>query len=268
MNNNVIDSKYCSNCKKFIIGVDSNGNFVPAPQLSCPFCGNSLKYPLVSTDAEEFDNEVIKSIDKSQMVIGVTNPSLSERITNFVDVHDYRNTVRECVNKISEGLYKQAIAENTSIDKLNDKIDVIMNALGLQEDDTVEDKTEDVITEEETTEDTTEDEDSLDLSSLVEDNKTEETKEDEDEVKESLDETVKSTKEYTIKLTDNAKYKDWYQNIKDKDLAFDDFDSLVSFLYNELPVSYTDINNISIKNASNEPILLNNVYFTVYHNIK
>lgn len=181
----------------------------------------------------------------------------------------YEDILMNAAVRVYEGLQKQVSESNVTVEELNNKIDKIMDALGLQEDDTVEDKkTEDVITEEKTTEDTTEDEDSLDLSSLVEDNKTEETKEDEDEVKESLDETVKSTKEYTIELTDNAKYKDWYQNIKDKDLAFDDFDSLVSFLYNELPVSYTDINNVSIKNASGESVLLNNVYFTVYHNIK
>lgn len=181
----------------------------------------------------------------------------------------YEDILMNAAVRVYEGLQKQVSESNVTVEELNNKIDKIMDALGLQEDDTVEDKkTEDVITEEETTEDTTEDEDSLDLSSLVEDNKTEETKEDEDEVKESLDETVKSTKEYTIELTDNAKYKDWYQNIKDKNLAFDDFDSLVSFLYNELPVSYTDINNVSIKNASGESVLLNNVYFTVYHNIK
>lgn len=181
----------------------------------------------------------------------------------------YEDILMNAAVRVYEGLQKQVSESNVTVEELNNKIDKIMDALGLQEDDTVEDKkTEDVIIEEETTEDTTEDEDSLDLSSLVEDNKTEETKEDEDEVKESLDETVKSTKEYTIELTDNAKYKDWYQNIKDKDLAFDDFDSLVSFLYNELPVSYTDINNVSIKNASGESVLLNNVYFTVYHNIK
>lgn len=180
----------------------------------------------------------------------------------------YEDILMNAAVRVYEGLQKQVSESNVTVEELNDKIDKIMDALGLQEDDTVEDKTEDVITEEETTEDTTEDEDSLDLSSLVEDNKTEETKEDEDEVKESLDETAKSTKEYTIELTDNAKYKDWYQNIKDKDLSFDDFDSLVSFLYNELPVSYTDINNVSIKNASGESVLLNNVYFTVYHNIK
>lgn len=178
----------------------------------------------------------------------------------------YEDILMNAAVRVYEGLQKQISESNVTVEELNNKIDKIMDALGLQEDDTVEDKTEDVITEEETTEDTTEDEDSLDLSSLVEDNKTEETKEDEDEVKESLDETVKSTKEYIIELTDNAKYKDWYQNIKDKDLAFDDFDSLIHFLYNELPVSYTDINNISIKNASNESILLSNVYFTVYHN--
>lgn len=181
----------------------------------------------------------------------------------------YEDILMNAAVRVYEGLQKQVSESNVTVEELNNKIDKIMDALGLQEDDTVEDKkTEDVITEEETTEDTTEDEDSLDLSSLVEDNKTEETKEDEDEVKESLDETVKSTKEYTIELTDNAKYKDWYQNIKDKDLAFDDFDSLIHFLYNELPVSYTDINNVSIKNASGESVLLNNVYFTVYHNIK
>lgn len=180
----------------------------------------------------------------------------------------YEDILMNAAVRVYEGLQKQISESNVTVEELNDKIDKIMDALGLQEDDTVEDKTEDVITEEETTEDTTEDEDSLDLSSLVEDNKTEETKEDEDEVKESLDKTVKSTKEYTIELTDNAKYKDWYQNIKDKDLAFDDFDSLIHFLYNELPVSYTDINNVSIKNASGESVLLNNVYFTVYHNIK
>lgn len=181
----------------------------------------------------------------------------------------YEDILMNAAVRVYEGLQKQVSESNVTVEELNNKIDKIMDALGLQEDDTVEDKkTEDVITEEKTTEDTTEDEDSLYLSSLVEDNKTEETKEDEDEVKESLDETVKSTKEYTIELTDNAKYKDWYQNIKDKDLAFDDFDSLVSFLYNELPVSYTDINNVSIKNASGESVLLNNVYFTVYHNIK
>lgn len=178
----------------------------------------------------------------------------------------YEDILMNAAVRVYEGLQKQISESNVTVEELNNKIDKIMDALGLQEDDTVEDKTEDVITEEKTTEDTTEDEDSLDLSSLVEDNKTEETKEDEDEVKESLDETVKSTKEYTIKLTDNAKYKDWYQNIKDKDLVFDDFDSLIHFLYNELPVSYTDINNVSIKNASNESILLSNVYFTVYHN--
>lgn len=181
----------------------------------------------------------------------------------------YEDILMNAAVRVYEGLQKQISESNVTVEELNNKIDKIMDALGLQEDDTVEDKkTEDVITEEETTEETTEDEDSLDLSSLVEDNKTEETKEDEDEVKESLDETVKSTKEYTIELTDNAKYKDWYQNIKDKDLAFDDFDSLIHFLYNELPVSYTDINNVSIKNASGESVLLNNVYFTVYHNIK
>lgn len=181
----------------------------------------------------------------------------------------YEDILMNAAVRVYEGLQKQVSESNVTVEELNNKIDKIMDALGLQEDDTVEDKTEDVVTEEETTEDTIEDdENSLDLSSLVEDNKTEETKEDEDEVKESLDETVKSTKEYTIELTDNAKYKDWYQNIKDKDLAFDDFDSLVSFLYNELPVSYTDINNVSIKNASGESVLLNNVYFTVYHNIK
>ena len=191
----------------------------------------------------------------------------------------YEDILMNAAVRVYEGLQKQVSESNVTVEELNNKIDKIMDALGLQEDDTVEDKkteddtvedkkTEDVITEEETIEDTTEDEDSLDLSSLVEDNKTEETKEDEDEVKESLDETVKSTKEYTIELTDNAKYKDWYQNIKDKDLAFDDFDSLIHFLYNELPVSYTDINNVSIKNASGESVLLNNVYFTVYHNIK
>lgn len=181
----------------------------------------------------------------------------------------YEDILMNAAVRVYEGLQKQVSESNITVEELNNKIDKIMDALGLQEDDTIEDKkTEDVITEEETTEDTTEDEDSLDLSSLVEDNKTEETKEDEDEVKESLDETVKSTKEYTIELTDNAKYKDWYQNIKDKDLAFDDFDSLIHFLYNELPVSYTDINNVSIKNASGESVLLNNVYFTVYHNIK
>lgn len=181
----------------------------------------------------------------------------------------YEDILMNAAVRVYEGLQKQISESNVTVEELNNKIDKIMDALGLQEDDTVEDKkTEDVITEEETTEDTTEDEDSLDLSSLVEDNKIEETKEDEDEVKESLDETVKSTKEYTIELTDNAKYKDWYQNIKDKDLAFDDFDSLIHFLYNELPVSYTDINNVSIKNASGESVLLNNVYFTVYHNIK
>lgn len=181
----------------------------------------------------------------------------------------YEDILMNAAVRVYEGLQKQVSESNVTVEELNNKIDKIMDALGLQEDDTIEDKkTEDVITEEETTEDTTEDEDSLDLSSLVEDNKTEETKEDEDEVKESLDETVKSTKEYTIELTDNAKYKDWYQNIKDKDLAFDDFDSLIHFLYNELPVSYTDINNVSIKNASGESVLLNNVYFTVYHNIK
>lgn len=181
----------------------------------------------------------------------------------------YEDILMNAAVRVYEGLQKQVSESNVTVEELNNKIDKIMDALGLQEDDTVEDKkTEDVITEEETTEDTTEDEDSLDLSSLVEDNKTEETKEDEDEVKESLDESVKSTKEYTIELTDNAKYKDWYQNIKDKDLAFDDFDSLIYFLYNELPVSYTDINNVSIKNASGESVLLNNVYFTVYHNIK
>ena len=181
----------------------------------------------------------------------------------------YEDILMNAAVRVYEGLQKQISESNVTVEELNNKIDKIMDALGLQEDDTVEDKkTEDVITEEETTEETTEDEDSLDLSSLVEDNKTEETKEDEDEVKESLDETVKSTKEYTIELTNNAKYKDWYQNIKDKDLAFDDFDSLIHFLYNELPVSYTDINNVSIKNASGESVLLNNVYFTVYHNIK
>lgn len=181
----------------------------------------------------------------------------------------YEDILMNAAVRVYEGLQKQVSESNVTVEELNNKIDKIMDALGLQEDDTIEDKkTEDVITEEETTEDTTEDEDSLDLSSLVENNKTEETKEDEDEVKESLDETVKSTKEYTIELTDNAKYKDWYQNIKDKDLAFDDFDSLIHFLYNELPVSYTDINNVSIKNASGESVLLNNVYFTVYHNIK
>lgn len=178
----------------------------------------------------------------------------------------YEDILMNAAVRVYEGLQKQVSESNVTVEELNNKIDKIMDALGLQEDDTVEDKTEDVITEEETTEDTTEDEDSLDLSSLVEDNKTEETKEDEDEVKESLDETVKSAKEYIIELTDNAKYKDWYQNIKDKNLAFDDFDSLIHFLYNELPVSYTDINNISIKNALNESILLSNVYFTVYHN--
>lgn len=265
MNNNVIDSKYCSNCKKFIIGVDSNGNFVPAPQLSCPFCGNSLKYPLVSTDAEEFDNEVIKSIDKSQMVIGVTNPSLSERITNFVDVHDYRNTVRECVNKISEGLYKQAIAENTSIDKLNDKIDVIMTALGLEQEEDSTAKTEDTVADKEL---------ELDVQSNSEEDAEVDVPNDNDELQQQDDKTegvgegLSSKKnKYTIEFSLNAKYKDWYSKIANNKLGFDTFNDLMTFLTQGLiPVNYKDLEMVEKRNKEGKHSLVNTIYYKIYNN--
>ena len=68
----------------------------------------------------------------------------------------YEDILMNAAVRVYEGLQKQVSESNVTVEELNNKIDKIMDALGLQEDDTVEDKTEDVITEEETTEDTTE----------------------------------------------------------------------------------------------------------------
>ena len=176
------------------------------------------------------------------------------------------NKVKESLNLVSEHINK--IAENTTLEELETKLDTIIDALGLdvtetkdkKEDDTIEIEDDVTVNDKESS---TEDEEDTTV-----DNK-EPSTEDEDDtftVDESLNTKVKP---YSIQFMDSRAYETDIDKIKDKftsanSIDFDSLDELVSFLGENGFIRYADVSDVYDADSAKESGLL---YMTGWYEI-
>mgnify|MGYP006935834603 CR=1 FL=1 len=169
--------------------------------------------------------------------------------------------LEQSVLRIYEGLSRKVIKEGVTIDELNDKINTILDALGLADEDTkveVEKKEEEPAVEEETEEEVVTEE---------EEPKVEET-EDTFTVDEGLEQT---TGNYVVKFSRNAEYKDWFTDtIKSKlnsesEMEFNTLDELITFLNSGLvPTTYANIEKLEENAKAGKDALLTTMNYRVY----
>lgn len=167
--------------------------------------------------------------------------------------------LEQSVLRIYEGLSRKIIKEGVTIDELNGKINTILDALGLADEDTkaeVEQKEEEPVVEEKTEEIVTEEEP-----------KVEET-EDTFTVDEGLEQT---TGNYVIRFSRNAEYKDWFADaIKSKlnsesEIEFNTLDELITFLNSGLvPTTYANIEKLEENAKTGKDTLLTTMNYRVY----
>lgn len=174
------------------------------------------------------------------------------------------------VLRIYEGLSKEA-EQGTTLEELNTKINIILNALGL--DDTVKSETDNnkkTKPEEEPEVEETNVED-VDIIEDTEDTEEVEDTEKKDDVF-TVDEGMKGNKQgkYVIHFSRNAVYKDWFSKIKNKlndelELRFNSLDELLKFVEsNPVPLSYNDIDKIEKNSKEDKHNLLTTMNYRIF----
>lgn len=154
---------------------------------------------------------------------------------------------------------KESIDEE-KLDDINNKLNVVMDALGLEIEEVQKDETVvDVETETDNNDET------------VEFNVEEETVTEDETVGESLNITTQY--KYVVKFSENAKYKYWFNDVKNKinsdnSIGFYNIDELTDFLQNSTPNfsqrSYEVLVDSDKNNQSG--VILSNIYYTVFKN--
>ena len=160
--------------------------------------------------------------------------------------------LEKSVLRIYEGLTKQMIKENTSIEDIEDKINIIMDALGLE----VKDKKEEIETKEEP---------------KVEE-ETEEVIEDTEEEKEETPDTF--TVEEGLESDNEGKYtlvinKDIIGYDGDKNKNFNNLDDIIKYIEKEIPLrtSYNSFMSIEEKDEEiDNGELYKNAWYTIIKN--
>ena len=182
--------------------------------------------------------------------------------------------MRKVCYKVSEGLYNKAIKEGVTLEDLEKDIKIIMDALGLSEEEEKENesKTEEL--------DINVDNNSDDFA--IEDKTEEFVDNDEEnvedtETKESINESfhIKNNHKYMIEFSNNALGKEWYRQISsfvgreeqtsEKTIYFDSIDELIKFIATKLPVRYNDVDQIYYNDENNTSgRIFSSMYFTIY----
>lgn len=158
--------------------------------------------------------------------------------------------LEKSVLRIYEGLTKQIVKENASIEDIEDKINIIMDALGLE----VEDKKEEVeVKEEPKVEEETEE--------IVEDTKEEETPD-----TFTVEEGLESDNEGKYTLVIN---KDIIGYDGDKNKSFNNLDDIIKYVEKEIPLRTSYNSFMSIEEKDNEidnGELYKNAWYTIIKN--
>lgn len=160
------------------------------------------------------------------------------------------------VNHIIVKKIKEGLSSDEALDDINMKLNVVMDALGLEfEEKEIDDKvdnkdvdTDTIDTTEELVEETTEEEEVPDTF-----------------VSESIDNEISDR--YVIEMLPNAKYKYWYNDvnnsIKDNKIGFSYLDNVIMFLEdNHIPISADTIINADKETDSGE--IYTTPYFKIY----
>lgn len=159
--------------------------------------------------------------------------------------------LEKSVLRIYEGLTKQIVKENASIEDIEDKINIIMDALGLE----VEDKKEEVeVKEEPKVEEETEE--------IVEDTKEEEETPDTFTVEEGLESDNEG--KYTLVIN-----KDIIGYDGDKNKSFNNLDDIIKYIEKEIPLRTSYNSFMSIEEKDNEidnGELYKNAWYTIIKN--
>lgn len=173
--------------------------------------------------------------------------------------------------RIYERLYK--IAESVSTDELNEKINTIMDALGLEYDKSEDKSKPTSSTKEEPVEEEPEVETKVETEETPAGTETEDTftveegkksKENKVEVSEIVD-NDKSKKKYSIVFHRDMPNVDFIK----KDLGFDTFDEFVKFIDQKLPIrlSYREEELMEQKDSEvNSGIIFSNLWFDIVKN--
>lgn len=157
--------------------------------------------------------------------------------------------------RIYEGLCKQI--KESSESEINAKLDIIMDALGLKEDEEKEVETE---KEEVIEELPKEEEDKEDEKKLVIEDKSE-------EIEESV--KVSETKKYKINFMDSRAYATDYDKISDEftepnAITFDTLDEVIKFLMDHHIIRYNDIDRLMNADEDKEKGL---IYVTSWYEV-
>lgn len=172
-----------------------------------------------------------------------------------------QDKIEKAVFRIYEGLAKQAIKENASIEELDEKIDIIMDALGLENNDNKEVK---VDTKQKEIEDEPP-EDILASQPQIEDKENEE-----NDVIEETEDTITVNEglensgitQYIITLNRDIF---GYNGAKEK--TFNTIDEVIDFITKELPIrriSYSDLAKIEQNDINkSEGKIFTNIWYTI-----
>lgn len=165
------------------------------------------------------------------------------------------NKYQNSINKLSNSLLKYAIKENVSLEDLDNKVDIIMDALGLKEEENKEEtiKTEETSSVEEITNNETDKAEDTTDNEILEENK------DEEVVEESLD--VAQKRKYELLFQDSRAYATDLQELKSdfniiNGISFDTISEVINYLTQHNIVSYNGVNNIIINDNNKDRGLL------------
>lgn len=169
-----------------------------------------------------------------------------------------QDKIEKAVFRIYEGLAKQAIKENASIEELDEKIDIIMDALGLENSDNKEVK---IAKQEKETKIEEPPEDVLaSQPPIEEEDKTIEETEDTITVDESLNNN--GITQYKITLNRDIF---GYEGAKEK--IFNTIDEVIDFITKKLPIrriSYSDLAKIEQNDIDkSEGKIYTNIWYTI-----
>lgn len=171
-----------------------------------------------------------------------------------------QDKIEKAVFRIYEGLAKQAIKENASIEELDEKIDIIMDALGLENSDNKEVKVDTKQKEEIEVEDEPPEDVLASQPPIEEEDKTIEETEDTITVDESLNNN--GITQYKITLNRDIF---GYEGAKEK--VFNTMDEVIDFITKELPIrriSYSDLAKIEQNDIDkSEGKIYTNIWYTI-----
>lgn len=158
------------------------------------------------------------------------------------------------IRRIAEGLYKQAIKEDLSVEDLGKKIDIIMDALGLEDSENTEEEDNNISKNEPELVDRNVETTEKDV--VVEDEDSEETVEDDNEVGESL---KNNSGKYKLVFNTNAKYRDWFSKLDKDSYSFSSSDEIFDFLDSkDIMLSYQNREDIL-----NDSFPVRSIYWTL-----